>query len=152
MDAGSSLLFGNPEAPIEITVFSNPYCSPCAAMHERLKDIPGDIVKVRYAMTYFNEELSQVNRSIIAAFQQLGADATWEILSKWYQSGRAKGIDFFEEYNLNTNASDVWEEFQKQQNWSKNNVFSGTPTIIINGREISEPYTVEDFKLISDML
>ncbi len=152
VESGSGLVFGNPKASVELTVFSNPYCSPCAVMHERLKDIPGEKVKVRYILTYFNEEFSQVNRNIIAAFQQLGEEVTWDILNQWYQKGTALGKDFFEKYKLNIETSDVLAEFHKQQTWAKNNVLPGTPTVLINGREIIWPYSVDDFKLISDIL
>ncbi len=151
-EAGSGLVFGNPQSPVEITVFSNPYCSPCAAMHEKLKDTPGDLAKVRYILTYFDENLSIINRNIIAAYQQLGAEKTWEILNQWHLKGSEEGETFFEKYNLNPDTPEVWSEFHKQQEWNKNHVLSGTPKVFINGRVITWPYSAEDFKLISDIL
>lgn len=146
----SEMVFGDAKAPSEITVFSNPYCNPCAAMHEQLKDVPGDAVRIRYVMTYFNDELSQINRYIIAAYQQLGADKTWDIMTEWYKSGKEKGVSFFQTYNLDIDSDSVIREFNKQNNWSKSTELHGTPTVIINGHELTGPYTVDDAKLISD--
>lgn len=149
---GSAMEFGSSDAPIEIAVFSNPYCSPCAELHKRLKDIPGDIVRVRYVLTYFSDELSRINRYIIAAFQQLGAEKTWEILDKWYHTGKDEGERFFEKYDLNIDSADVWSEFDKHAKCAKNNSLHGTPTIVINGHELTGPYTIDDFKMISDFI
>lgn len=149
-DFVSTMTFGSNDAPIEITVFSNPYCGPCASMHERLKDMPGDNIRIRYALTYFNDDLSQVNRYLIAAYQQLGPDKVWNIMTNWFKSGKEKGASFFQHYNLNIDSDSVIHEFNKQQNWSKTAGLNGTPTVIINGRELTGPYTVDDAKLISD--
>jgi uncharacterized membrane protein len=43
----SVIQFGNPDAKLFITILSNPYCNPCAAMHRRiekfLKDVGGRV-------------------------------------------------------------------------------------------------------------
>ena len=151
-DSCSELVFGNPDAPTEITVFSNPYCSPCAEMHKRLIDVPGDIAKVRYVMTFFTEKLSDVNRNIIAAYQQHGPEVAWDILTKWYESGKQQGVTFFNQFELNPDSESVIREFHKHQDWTKNNPLGGTPTVLIDGVELVLPYKVEDYKIISDML
>lgn len=151
-DSCSELVFGNPDAPIEITVFSNPYCSPCAEMHKRLSDISGDIAKVRYVMTFFAQNLSVVNRKIIAAYQQLGAEVTWELLTKWYATGKQQGVEFFDQLELDSESESVLQEFNKHQNWAKQNPIGGTPTVLINGVELIPPYRVEDYKIVYDVL
>lgn len=141
----SSLLFGNPDAEKTITLFSNPYCQPCAALHNRIKDLPGDCVNIRYVMTYFSEDKIETNKAIIAAYQQLGATKTWEILTEWFAIGQSQGISFFNRFHLNINTNDVEIEFNKQCNWRKDKPIHGTPTEFVNGREIVWPYTVEDY-------
>lgn len=140
----SSLLFGNPLAKTELTIFSNPYCGPCAAMHQRIKTLPGNCVSVRYVMTCFSEDKSDVNRAIIAAYFQLGHEATWQLLARWFAGGKDNGIDFFTQYNLDLTDSRIEAEFARQNKWKQDNQLYGTPTDIVNGREIRWPYTVED--------
>lgn len=146
----SEMVFGNPTATKEITVFSNPYCNPCAKLHNQIKNRPGRNVKVRYTFTYFSDELSTVNRMLIAAYQQLGPETTWDIMTRWYDAGKKEGIHFFDSYRLKDDTEAVEREFKKQNAWRSNNKFKGTPTIMVNGRELVPPYSVQDYIYIPD--
>lgn len=141
----SCMVFGNPNAKRDITIFSNPYCNPCAKMHNRIKDLPGEDVCIRYVMTSFSEDLTDINKFFIAAYQQLGEDITWKLMSEWYDKGKKKGVDFFTPYKLNINTDDVDIELKKQFKWRIDKPFYGTPTILVNGKELNGPYTVEDY-------
>lgn len=141
----SSLLFGSPDADRTLTVFSNPYCGPCAMMHSRIKELPGNCINIRYVMTAFSEEKSVINKYIIAAYQQLGAVETWELLTDWFAGGKEKGAKFFEPYDLNITNKEVDDEFRKQNEWIYSNDLKGTPTDLLDGREIVWPYTVDDY-------
>lgn len=144
-EACSSLIFGNPEAERSITVFSNPYCGPCAKMHERIEKFPGKDLNISYVLTYFSEEKSEINKLIIAAYFQLGPDKTWKLLTEWYAGGKKNGADFFKNRGLNPEAIEVVNEFEKQQKWNADNNMQGTPTVIYNGKVIPSPYTPEDY-------
>lgn len=141
----SELIFGDPDAEKTLTVFSNPYCGPCALMHNRIKEMVGNCLRVQYVMTYFSENKSIINKYIIAAYQQLGANKTWEILTEWFAGGKRDGEIFFEKYNLDITTPAVEAEFTKQKAWPKDKDLRGTPTDLINGREIVWPYSVEDY-------
>ena len=42
----SSIIFGNPDAKMLVTILSNPHCNPCARMHkqvEKLLDVSGEV-------------------------------------------------------------------------------------------------------------
>lgn len=103
-------------------------------------------------MTFFTESLSVINRKIIAAYQQLGAEETWELLTKWYAIGKQQGVDFFDHFELDSESESVLREFDKHQKWIKQNPIGGTPTLLINGIELKPPYNVEDYKIVYDVL
>lgn len=145
----SSLIFGNPKAEKIITVFSNPYCGPCALMHNRIKDLPLNCIKIQYVLTFFSAEKSEINKAIIASYQQLGADRAWQILTKWFDGGQKLGMDFFSKFNIDIDTPEVNIEFNKQTLWAKDNRLYGTPTDLINGREIVWPYSIENYIYIS---
>lgn len=47
----SSIIFGNPNAKMLVTILSNPHCNPCARMHKRMEkllDMSGDTICVQY--------------------------------------------------------------------------------------------------------
>lgn len=144
-DVCSAMIFGDPDAERTITVFSNPYCGPCGQLHNIIKDFPGGCVKIQYVMTYFSEDKSAVNKAIIAAYSQLGWEKTWEIMTEWYKSDKKDGVKFFERFGLNMDRSDIEKEFKKQKEWPMGKNFRGTPTILVNGRELQGPYTIEDY-------
>ncbi len=144
-DECTGIVFGNPDAARRLTIFSNPYCGPCAEMHKRLEGIIGEDVSVGYAMTFFSEDLSMVNRYIIAAYQQLGAEKAWDILTLWFEGGKKQGEAFFKNYRLDMSNPDIEAEFSKHMRWSERQAFPGTPTVLINGREAVGPYTVDDY-------
>ena len=141
----SSLIFGNPDAEHRITVFSNPYCYPCAMMHEHIKDMPADDCCVQYVLTYFSDDLSDINRYLIAAYQQLGAERAWQIMTDWYAGGKNLKADFFLNMGLDPTTTDVSIEFDKHLHWRTGKSFTGTPTVLVNGREIKAPLSVEDY-------
>lgn len=143
--ACSSIVFGNPDADSQITVFSNPYCSPCAEMHEHIKDLPGSTVGVRYVFTYFSDDKSDINRYIIAAYRQLGAVRTWQLLTQWYDGGKKSGKEFFAGMGLDPDAPEVIAEFKKHSKWRQDDRLVGTPTIIVNSRILDRPYTIDDY-------
>lgn len=141
----SGLIFGNRDAGRRITVFSNPYCGPCAMMHERIKDLPGDDCCVQYVLTYFSDDLSDVNRYIIAAYQQLGPKRAWQIMTDWYAGDKSLKADFFKEMGLDPDTPEVSAEFDKHSRWRNGKPLTGTPTVMVNGREIVAPYMAEDY-------
>lgn len=141
----SSLIFGNEDAEKTITIFSNPYCGPCALMHNKIKELPLNCIRVQYVLTYFSDDKSIINKAIIAAYQQLGSDATWQILSDWFAGGQKQGVDFFSKFNIAIDTPEVEAEFKKQSEWSNDERLIGTPTDLVNGREIVWPYTIEDY-------
>ncbi len=143
----SAIIFGDENAPRTITIFSNPYCSPCAIMHKYIESYPGENVRIQYVMTYFSADRSIINKYIIAAYQQLGASRTWKLLSEWYGGGKQQGEAFFASLNLDIATENVDKEFTKQQQWSKNDNLYGTPTVMFNGVAIEYPYEVSDYML-----
>ena len=147
----SAITFGRPDASYHITIFSNPYCGPCADMHWKIKDFPNLSVRITYVFTYFSEDKSDINKLFIAAYQQLGENRAWDILTEWYDGGKEKGRAFFDQFNLNVDDSNVEKEFLKQKEWRHDERLHATPTVIVNDREVVAPYTVDEYMFLSDL-
>lgn len=144
-DKECGLIFGNDNAADTLTVYSNPYCAPCAEMHPQLDNLPGDDLRVRYILTYFSTDRSRINRYMIAARQQLGAEKAWEVLGAWYGGGKAQGEKFFHGLNLDPDTPEVEAEFIRQSQWEPARELSGTPTVLFNGRILKSPYVPQDY-------
>ena len=148
-NSSSGLIFGNKDAKYKMTIFSNPYCSHCSDLHDKIQHYPQNIVCINYVFTYFSEDRSLINKYLIAVYQQLGRDAAWEIFSEWYATGYKIGEDFFKKYKLDVESESVIAEFEKQIQWRKRfDQLKGTPTVIVNDIEIDYPFDVEDYRYI----
>lgn len=145
----SSILFGNPESEIKLTVFSNPYCNPCSAMHRRLQRlIDENIIQIQYVFTSFKPEWNNINKFMIAVYHQLGAEEAWKIYSQWYDKGRFEQEKFFDRFRLKIDAGAVEKEFDIQEKWGKEADLHATPTLIVNDHKIPYGYSVEDLAYV----
>lgn len=144
----SRISFGDLNSDNVITIFSNPYCGPCAAMHNRLEDLIERDCRIDYVFGFFDEYKSQVNKLIISAYSAYGANKTWEILSEWYKQ-KTKDISFFDSYkDLDVSSEWVNTEFENHKRWISEAKLYSTPTIIYNNHLLSPSCEIDDFKYI----
>lgn len=146
-EATSRILFGDPHSQYTVTILSNPYCEPCAKMHTHMQAILDAGGKVQYVFSYFSEELSNVNKLLIATYFQKGKDIAWQVLSEWYHGGKNKGESFFTEA-LPIDSSLVVEEFRHHNEWREETMFTSTPTILFNGKPLPNVYSISDIVFI----
>lgn len=143
--SGSTITFGHADGRMQVTIFSNPYCNPCAAMHKRLQGlIEGGHCRIQYCFTSFRSEWNIINKYMIAAYQQLGAEKAWDLYTKWYDKGKFEVEKFFDPYHLTVDTEAVESEFTQHEAWRKKVGFSATPTILVNGHKMPYGYVLED--------
>lgn len=145
--SASNIVFGDKQSPYHITIFSNPYCNPCAVMHQKLEALYKAGCRIQYVFTYFSKELSNINKYLIASYQKHGEGRSWQLLSEWYSGGKSKQKNFFDP-NLDLNDQSVEDEFKRHESWSKATGFNATPTILFNGKELPDVYNVADLLFI----
>ena len=143
----SQILFGNPDAVLKITVFTNPFCNPCARMHKRVEKILKDTkreVCIQYIFSSFQPDLDFANKYLIAAYQQKEQSEFERIIADWFENGKPLKEVFFEDLHLNMNNPDIETEFQKHEAWKAKTRLRATPTVLINGYKLSDNYKIED--------
>ncbi|WP_165045093.1 thioredoxin domain-containing protein [Dysgonomonas sp. ZJ709] len=152
--ATSNILIGNPDASILITIFSNPHCSPCAKMHQRinklLKESNGNLC-VQYIFSSFEEKVDISNKFMTAIYFEKDKTKCQEIYDEWFETGRTKKEEFFEKYKVDMESEDVNLEFSKHNAWKEETGLRATPTIIINGYKLPDNYKIEDLKYFSKL-
>ena len=144
-EVASSVCFGSLDSPYQLTLLTNPYCNPCAAMHARLSGIRATDCRVEIVFSSFGAAYDRTCRWLIAAYQQLGADRAWTLYEEWYAGGKARQEAFFEGLGLDPDSEEVSGEYARHQEWRKQTGFSATPTILINGHRLPQSYQIEDF-------
>lgn len=148
--ADSSVEFGPRDAQMVVTIFSNPYCNPCAAMHERLQDLyASNSCLIRYVFTSFKPEWNMINKYLIAVYQQYGEKKAWEIYTEWYGNGKFSQEHFFDRFNLDMDSDDIELEFQRHEQWRISTKLNATPTVLVDGYKIPYGYSIEEMQYIA---
>lgn len=138
---------GNPK----ITVLSNPYCSPCAALHKNIQKLIDAGFQIQYILTSFTEELALTNRLIISYYRNYGSHQTWKALSEWFASDKAHPTIHFHVTPQQTENDEVYNVFIKQNEWTQATGLSSTPTILIDGFPLPDSYNIEDLMKLSSL-
>ena len=149
----SDILFGNKNASLLITILTNPHCSPCTAMHERVEKLlaeRGDKICIQYIFSSFEESLDESNKYLIAVYYQYDQKEQQQIYNEWFAGGKYKKEDFFEKYPVNTNENKATEQFNKHQQWKDETKLQATPTILVNGYKLPDNYKIEDLRFLTD--
>ena len=157
-----SIVFGNPEAAFVITMVTNPYCGPCAKMHQKLEDILiqyGDFLQLNiiYAVSkhhtdenettkQFVEKRNHAIRVLIAIYFKYGVDNAVQIYNDWYAGVKSNIDSFVKTYPVETDDTRVNEVMSFHENWCQIIEITATPTLYVNGCELPNWYNVEDLK------
>ena len=142
-ESTSCIIFGNKNSNYKLTVLSNPYCQPCAQMHKYLQRLLDAGCQIQYVFNYFSEDLSNVNKLLIATYFKYGEQEAWNIFSGWYTGGKNKQAKFFPK-EIDASNQLVAEEFERHEKWIETTGFSATPTLLLNGKTLPSIYNVED--------
>lgn len=142
--AATAISFGRAGAPHVLTILTNPYCNPCALMHQRLKKVNTSKVRIDYILSSFDVDREKTNKFLIAAYQQLGRDRALAVFDAWFAGGRTQGNDFFATYHLDPETPDVIEQHHLHQQWREKTGIHATPTLLFDGRRFPDEYKLED--------
>ena len=145
----SIIRFGNPNAPLQLTILSNPYCNPCARMHKKIEELlqkTDNNMGIQYFLSSFKEEWNSTNKYLIAACMAANSDSTMQIVSDWFENGKTLREEYFKERGLDIEAAAVEAEFQRHEAWKKKSQIRATPTVLVNGYKLPDNYKIEDLQ------
>jgi len=149
----SQILFGNPDAPLFISILTNPFCNPCAKMHKRVEKFLRDTnrkVCIQYLFSSFNDDLEFANRYLIAAYLEKEQREFERIIAEWFQKGKPLKEMFFHDMQLDMMNSAIEIEFQKHEAWKEKTQLRATPTILVNGYKLPDNYKIEDLRYFTE--
>lgn len=140
---------GNDTGLPTITVIGNPYCRPCAEIHRRVSKLREYGFPIMYIFTAFSQSLLSANDRILGACNDKSVDETWGIISQWYESFLSEDISHSSLQNMEKKELlSARKSSIRQMSWVKNNHINGTPTLLVDGRNIPTGYELEDLMLI----
>lgn len=144
-----SLILGDSEAPVTLTVFLSLYCSPCATAYKNLKVLLNNCSEIKINAifsVYKDKDTQQIINTLYYLNATKGAGATLDFLDKWYSlSKQSKKILYSKEIvpedckvaeQLGNTNNQLFKEYQ----------ISGTPTIFVNGYKFPTLYEYSDME------
>lgn len=149
----SSILFGNPNASILVTIFSNPHCNPCARMHarvERLLASCNDDICVQYIFSSFYEKLEVSCRYLIYIYKNRTIEEAESLYSQWFFHDKFHHKSIIEKYLSYLNNIDIEKERNRHLEWRKRTGIMATPTVLVNGYILPDVFSIEDLSLLTE--
>lgn len=150
----SSIIFGNPNAKIRLTILSNPHCNPCARMHkrvERLLSMKEKEICVQYIFSSFNETLEDSSRYLIYCYISNHIDEALRKLASWYAKDKFDYERILKNNVEHLHTEEIENEMEKHRNWRNRTSITATPTILVNGHILPKEYEVEDLVMIANI-
>lgn len=144
------LRYGNPEAANTLTVVTNPFCGPCAQMHERIDKLLAANPFIKIETIVLTGDDPNEKRARLAALwlalQEKGQEVQMA-MERWYKL-QTKDVDFYAQ-GINDDAGEPqMEKVMASSQWVNNAKINSTPTVLLNGRRIPEPFQVEDLSYL----
>lgn len=146
------LVLGNPEAETIITIVSNLFCTPCAQAHKTLDSwlCNRDDIQLKVIFTTANHD-DDANTKVARHFTALSLlndqHVAGAALSNWYAQRDKKYENWAASYPLQSDI-DLSLVTEKQRAWCKMVEIEYTPTILINGYKLVDPYHLEDIQYL----
>lgn len=150
----SSIIFGNPNAKIRLTILSNPHCNPCARMHkrvERLLSMKEKEICVQYIFSSFNETLEDSSRYLIYCYISNHIDEALRKLASWYAKDKFDYERILKNNVEHLHTEEIENEMEKHRNWRNRTSITATPTILVNGHILPKEYVLEDLAMIANI-
>ncbi|OJJ21618.1 hypothetical protein BKI52_13990 [marine bacterium AO1-C] len=142
---------GNSENPIEIAIVNNPFCQPCARKHEEVIQLLGefaDLIKINVLFVgrdNDDDDLNKVSRQIIAVGLANNSEATLEALSFWFKHKDIKALE--KKFPVTEQQlAQATLVHQAQSAWIKEAQIAGTPTMLVENRQLPIGFDVSNLK------
>lgn len=146
------VVLGNTDAATVITMVSNLFCGPCAKAHKILDEWikTRDDIQLKIVFTTANHDddyKTKVTKHIAALNLSKNTTLIEKALNAWYAQ-REKKYEVWGKHYPATITSEITIVTKKQKEWCDMAEIAFTPTILVNGYKLPEPYRLEDLKYL----
>jgi uncharacterized membrane protein len=139
------ITIGNKNAENTITMVSNPLCSPCASIHERIGKLvsENDNLKCQIIFLSSTDENNSGGKFVRKLFS-LPVDLIANGLHNWFIEND-KNFEKWDKSYLEINLiMDAFEMQNKHNKWVKQAEVKGTPTLFINNSLLPDTLKIEE--------
>ncbi|MDR6784078.1 hypothetical protein ABIE26_002533 [Pedobacter africanus] len=146
------IILGNPAAETVITMVSNPFCAPCATAHRTLDRwlTQRDDIQVKVVFTTSNQDndmRTKVARHVTALSMLEDKKTAKEALNDWYEEASKDYDKWAMKFPVTYNEG-MTTIMDKQKTWCEQTEIAFTPTILVNGYKLTDPYRLDDIEYL----
>lgn len=143
---------GNPTATNTIIKVCNPYCGPCAKVHQVLEDIinRNDDIKLKIIFDtrrYYKDAVIVVSH-FLALREKYSIQSLNRALDDWYLVKEKNYSVFSAKHPVKNMSNNYSNEIDKMSYWCVEAEITGTPTLYINGKLLPETYKTNELENI----
>ncbi|WAC03630.1 thioredoxin domain-containing protein [Lacinutrix neustonica] len=145
------IVLGNKNAPLNITIITNPFCGHCKGVHNILESILKQYHTLFNATVRFNINTSNlesdgvlVSSKLLELFHTKGEQKCLEAMHDIYNKGNAKS--WLTKWGTADNAEIYADILQGEYEWCFEKNINFTPEILINGKSFPKAYDRSDLK------
>ncbi len=151
IDKDIGIVLGNPEAPIEIVLVTNPFCRYCKPVHQHIHNLLNTYcntirVKIRFNINPEDQEsdLVKITTNLLYLYNTQGKTICLQAMNEIY--GDMTVNKWLHKWDKAIDKEIYRNELQKQQIWCAGNAINFTPQIIINGKAFPKEYQKEELQ------
>ncbi|MBC6109554.1 thioredoxin domain-containing protein [Pedobacter fastidiosus] len=146
------IILGNRESEQAITIVSNPYCRPCSKAHKTIEDWlkQDENLKVKIIFTNggtFDDDRSKIVQHMTSLNLYADEEIVETALSEWYGETNKVYNEWAKHYPIKK-TEDITDITKRQKEWCELAEINYTPTILVNGYKLPEPYRLDDLKYL----
>ena len=157
IENSKQIILGNPKAPINITIITNPFCGHCKPVHKHINEILQRYVNevkfiIRFNINPENQEsdMVKITSKLIEIFHGQGEQKCKEAMDDIY--GDLSAETWLLKWGITNDMGNYSTELQQQYTWCTSNGINFTPEILINGRSFPKEYSRTDLILFIEEL
>ncbi|SEM79510.1 Peptidase C39 family protein [Mucilaginibacter gossypiicola] len=147
-DGMDTLILGDPDAKLTLTMVSDPFCGPCAKIHRTLEEwlpLRSDIKLqvVFYTPSDEDDERNKVASTLLSLQDTENDNYLRKAMHDWYRKRKFQKWSKKYRKDIHRNTQHM---LNMSREWCRMAEIATTPTLFLNGRRLPKGYQSEDLR------
>jgi len=143
IENASEIVFGNRNAPLNITLVTSPFCGHCKPVHHLVEQIlkkhPEEVqIHIRFSANEANTPLINITSRLLELYDTEGELKCLEAMHDIY--GDMDNDSWFNKWGETNNKTSYLNTLKLENEWCQNNAINFTPAILVNGKSFPKEY------------
>lgn len=152
-----ALIFGNPDAMLNISIVTSPFCGYCKEPHYMLKSILEKYGEQLNISIFYNVNPTIILlRDFTLTISQLkikkGEESFLEAMDYWYKVKDIDNRKWFNKYKVDNEINELERLMEIQRKWFLRNSINFTPCLFVSGYRYPKEYNITDLPFFIEEL